>query len=239
MLLVDHTCSTPAENLALDELLLAEAESAGEPREFLRLWEPTRPMVVIGRSSQVEVEVDLAACERRGIPVLRRSSGGAAIVTGPGCLMYAVVLSYANYPQLRSIDLAHQHVMGRLRESLGSLVAGIEFQGTCDLTWNGCKFSGNALRCRRDHLLYHGTLLYGLSLDWIAECLRMPPRVPEYRAGRAHRTFVTNLPVTHDAMRRAVQHAFPTTRQYRDWDHVALQQLVEEKFTRDEWNLQL
>ncbi len=35
-----------------------------------------------------------------GIPVLRRASGGAAIVIGPGCLMYALVLSYELRPSL-------------------------------------------------------------------------------------------------------------------------------------------
>ena len=35
----------------------------------------------------VEVEVDTQACRGRGIPILRRASGGAAIVGGPGCLM--------------------------------------------------------------------------------------------------------------------------------------------------------
>ncbi|MBL8829851.1 MAG: lipoate--protein ligase family protein [Planctomycetaceae bacterium] len=238
MLLVDHTCVTPAENLALDELLLDEAEQHGAPREFLRLWEPDRPLVVIGRSSRFEIEVDRAACERRQIPVLRRSSGGAAIVTGPGCLMYAVVLSYETYPHLRSIDQAHRHVMERLVAAIGTLIPGVAFQGTCDLTWQGCKFSGNALRCRREHLLYHGTLLYDMSLDWIAECLRMPPRTPDYRAGRGHRSFVTNLPVQRESLRDAVQRAFPTQGTYADWDRERLQRLIAEKFGSDTWNQQ-
>ncbi len=239
MLLVDHTCATPAENLALDELLLDEAEEHGGPREFLRLWEPQQPLVVVGRSSHLAIEVDLAACERRQIPVLRRSSGGAAIVTGPGCLMYAVVLSYETHPHLRSIDQAHRHVMERLVTELNALVPGVAFQGTCDLTWRGCKFSGNALRCRREHLLYHGTLLYDMSLDWIAECLRMPPRTPDYRAGRGHQSFVTNLPVEREAIRSAVLAAFPTSGTYADWDRDRMRPLIDEKFGNDAWNRQL
>lgn len=237
MLFLDHTCPTPAENLALDEVLLDEAERAGEPHEVLRLWEPDRPCVVIGRSSNVAIEVDLETCRRREIPVLRRSSGGAAIVTGPGCLMYAVVLSYAARPHLRAIDLAHRFVMGRLIEALGAVVPGVTFEGTCDLTLGGCKFSGNALRCRREHLLYHGTLLYDLPLDAIAECLRMPPRVPEYRLGRDHRSFVTNLPATGEQLRGAVRAAFPTSGNYDTWDREAVKQLAEEKFSREEWTL--
>ena len=47
-------------------------------------------MVVVGRSSRLDEEVHLDACRAAGVPVLRRPSGGAAIVSGPGCLMYAL-----------------------------------------------------------------------------------------------------------------------------------------------------
>ena len=239
MLLVDHTCATPAEDLALDELLLDEAEATEGPREFLRLWEPPRPMVVIGRSSRVAEEVRVEECRRRDVPFFRRSSGGAAIVTGPGCLMYAVVLSYQEYPALRAIDLAHRHVMGKLVGALHSLVPGVEFQGTCDLTHEDRKFSGNALRCRREHLLYHGTLLYDFPLELIEQCLAAPPRTPDYREGRAHSAFVTNLPVSRESLRSALLAAWPTSGEYRDWDQAALQRIADEKFRSDAWNAKL
>src|SRR5882757_11559316 len=107
------TLDTPAENIALDEALLDLAEATGPGAEFLRIWESPRPIVVVGRSSRVHQEVDEAACRERGIPILRRSSGGAAIVAGPGCLMYAVVLSYREHPELLDITHAHRFVMGR------------------------------------------------------------------------------------------------------------------------------
>src|SRR5688500_8323897 len=98
MKLLDLTLPSPAENLALDEALLDAAEADSTAEDVLRFWEPANYCVVVGRSSQVVVEVNLEACRRRGIPVVRRSSGGAAIVAGPGCLMYAVVLSYHRQP---------------------------------------------------------------------------------------------------------------------------------------------
>ena len=82
-----------AENLALDEALLEEAEAAAQPVETLRLWEARQHAVVIGRSSRMAAEVRGDVCRELNVPVLRRISGGAAVVVGPGCLMYAVVLS--------------------------------------------------------------------------------------------------------------------------------------------------
>ena len=98
--LLDLTLPTPAENLALDEALLDEAEGAVQSRETLRLWEPGDPMVVVGRSSKIADEVRVEVCHARGIPILRRSSGGSAIVAGPGCLMYALVLNLEERPAL-------------------------------------------------------------------------------------------------------------------------------------------
>ena len=48
--------------------------------------------MVVGYANQVEVEVNVPACTARGIPILRRCSGGGTVVQGPGCLNYAVVL---------------------------------------------------------------------------------------------------------------------------------------------------
>ena len=84
MLLLDLTLPGAAENVALDEALLDEAEASSSPHELLRWWEPAAPLVVLGRSSKPEVEVRLDACARAGVPVIRRTSGGATIITGPG-----------------------------------------------------------------------------------------------------------------------------------------------------------
>jgi lipoate---protein ligase len=202
--LLDLTLPTPAENLALDEALLEQAESGDEPSAVLRLWESPEPMVVLGRSSRVADEVDEAQCQRLGLPVLRRASGGAAVVVGPGCLMYAAVLSYELHPQLQMINQAHCYALGILAAAVRRLVPAAICCGTSDLAVDGRKFSGNSLRCKRTHLLYHGTLLYDFPLSLISDCLKTPPRQPEYRQGRRHEDFVTNLPVTADQLRQAL-----------------------------------
>ncbi len=97
---------------------MAAEEGAGG--EVLRLWEPAATMVVLGSSSRLETEVRLAACQNDHVPVLRRSSGGAAIVTGPGCLMYAVVLDLRLRPDLRAIDRAHRYVLNAMAGELGA-----------------------------------------------------------------------------------------------------------------------
>ena len=204
-------------------------------------------MVVVGRSSRVAKEVNEPFCRQEGIPILRRSSGGAAIVTGPGCLMYALVLSYAVRPELKDITRAHSFILKQLTTSLGPLLshAGtITCAGTSDLATarrehdaaTARKFSGNSLRVKRTHLLYHGTLLYDFDLGLIEKCLRMPPRQPDYRNARPHGDFVMNVPATREQLVDAVIAAFPMASAPTDVPQSRVEQLVAERFGNDRWN---
>ena len=244
------TLPTPAENLALDEALLDEAEEENSAWEFLRIWESPDPFVVLGRASRFAEEVNEAACTARAIPTLRRSSGGAAIVAGPGCLMYAVVLSYQLRPELRDIGRAHKFVLSRMAGALQDLDGGRRGvsapepsqAGTSDLAIHkkgagNLKFSGNSLRAKRTHLLYHGTLLYDFDLSLIATYLRMPPRQPAYRDARDHTDFVTNLTLSRADLLRAVDAAWPTNGELADWPRARVQKLVSERYSCDSWNL--
>ena len=167
---------------------------------------------------------------------MRRSSGGAAIVTGPGCLMYAVVLSFELRPMLRAIDHAHRFVLGKAVSALRPLVPGVHCRGTSDLAIGELKFSGNSIRVKRDHLLYHGTLLYDFALNLVDECLAMPPRQPDYRQGRSHESFVANLPLSSTAIRRALVAAWKAGELSADWPSQRTTSLVVERYARNEWN---
>lgn len=240
------TLPSPAENLALDEALLEWAEQERPDLELLRLWEPTQPMVVVGRSSRVGLEVNEEACRAHRVPILRRSSGGAAIVTGPGCLIYTLVLSYEARPDLRDITRAHSFILGKLEASLRSLLAdvgSVSWAGTSDLVFCGQslssiprKFSGNSLRVKRMHLLYHGTLLYDFDLTLIEKLLRMPPRRPDYRGARPHSDFVMNLPANRQHLLEAINSAWPTSGELTDVPMSRVENLAATRFANDEWN---
>jgi lipoate-protein ligase A len=239
------TLDSPAANLALDEALLDAAEADGPTAEVLRLWESPRPMVVLGRSSRVNLEVDASACAARGVPILRRSSGGAAIVAGPGCLMFAVVLSYERRPEARGIHASHAYVLDRIAGALRSHVGTVERAGTSDLVLVDetdtpaavRKFSGNSLRVKRTHFLYHGTLLYEFDLALIAACLKSPPRQPEYRQARGHDDFVANLPMTRESLEAALSAAWPAEGELTEWSPAHVNELVRERYGQDKWNL--
>ncbi len=251
MHLFNHTLPLAAENLALDEALLAAAETGEIQDGILRLWEPDRYFVVLGRSSDPTVEVNLDACRARKIPVLRRASGGGTILAGPGCLMYAVILSYDEHPELKSISRAHQFVLNRIAAELNpppryseeGLDEGfdnpaenglrITLAGTSDLAFSTTrgwqKFSGNALRAKRTHLLYHGTLLYNFDLDLVATLLAQQTREPPYRAARTHREFIANLPLSREQIVAALVTAWNADQPLLNWPRERMRELVQER----------
>ncbi|HUE74404.1 MAG TPA: lipoate--protein ligase family protein [Pirellulaceae bacterium] len=231
---LEVTLPTAAENVALDEALL-DAGEEGRGGEHLRIWELAQPAVIVGRSSRLAEEVRLDECRRRGIEIVRRASGGAAIVAGPGCLLYSLILCYGERPHLRHLDQAHGYVLGRLAAAIGRHVPGVAYRGTSDLAVGEKKFSGNSLRCKRDWFLYHGTLLYAAELDLIESLLATAPRQPAYRGGRSHAQFVTNLPLARDALVEAVREAFAAGPVAEVWPQQDVQRLVREKYGREEW----
>jgi lipoate-protein ligase A len=232
---LDLTLATLPENLALDEALLLGAES-GEVGEILRFWEWPSPAVVLGAGGRIADEVEEAACTADGVPVLRRSSGGGTVLLGKGCLLFSLVLSYERSPLLREVRSSYCYILGILREALADLLPGVACAGTSDLAAAGLKFSGNSQQRKRNSLLHHGTLLYAFDSCLLSRYLRQPPRQPEYRAGRDHKAFVRNLPVTAEELRRRLRIAWGIQEATNSWPADVVQRLVAKKYSRTEWN---
>lgn len=235
------TLPSVAENLALDEALLEQAQASPAGTESLRIWQADSPFVVLGRSSRVADEIQSPAAQQPAIPVFRRVSGGATVAAGPGCMFYALVLSLEQRPHLRMLDQAHQFVMGQMKAALQPLVPQLEFDGTCDLVVAGRKVSGNSVRLIRDWMLYHGTLLLDMDLTLVDRWLKHPPREPEYRGGRSHADFLANLHIPYQAVANALYATWPIGQPVEPGVHplplARIESLVREKYSQDAWNL--
>jgi lipoate-protein ligase A len=231
---LDLTLPTIAENLALDEALLLEAE-AGHGGEVLRLWEWPDFAIVLGSGCQLTLAADEAACLAGGVPILRRSSGGGSVLLGAGCLCYGLVLAYDRSPALSGIRSSYIFILERIRRAFSDILPGIGCAGTSDLAIAGRKFSGNSQQRKRGFLLHHGTVLYDFALDQIGSYLRSPARQPDYRRGRDHTDFLTNLPADAAQLRQRLRTAWEAETLVRAWPRERVAQLTAEKYTRTEW----
>ena len=247
MKFLDLSLGTPAENLAGDEALLDLCEEEGV--EALRFWESRQNFVVVGYGNSVAREVNVAGCRARGVPILRRCSGGGTVVQGPGCLNYNLTLRIPDDGPLTTVTGTNQFVMERNRAALEKLLGGeVSVQGHTDLAWrevetrpsalnrSWLKFSGNAQRRRRRSLVFHGTILHGFDLSLIDDLLLFPSQQPGYRADRGHAEFVRNIPANADQIRAALCAAWQATEPSPTLTRERLEPLLREHYQNDAWN---
>ena len=248
---LDVQLPTVEENLALDEALLELAHEGLAVTACVRTWMAAEPVVVLGSSSRGNEEIDLAACEADGVRIVRRPSGGATVVLGPGCLMWSVVTPHPTATP--SIESIHAAMLGPLAAGLSrelseaklpSAGRRVERRGTSDLAMIDTaasadtterKVSGNALRVRRHGVLYHGTLLDAFDLNMVNRVLRHPPREPDYRGRRSHTDFIANLGLGRPALERIVRTAFHATIASAEWPRDRVARLARDRYAASDW----
>jgi lipoate-protein ligase A len=243
---LDLTLPSAAGLLAADEALLDWCE-AGHAGEIVSFWEPPAAFVVLGYANRVAAEVNLPACEQQGVPIFRRCTGGGTVVQLPGGLNYSLILRITADGPTRSISSANAFIMERNRAAvqaaLGAPELTVTVRGHTDLAvaspaapgaW--LKVAGNAQRRRRHFLLFHGTLLLDCNLPRIGELLRMPTLEPDYRAGRAHHDFVTNLRLPPAAVKAALREAWGADAPLADPPLKEIEKLAQEKYVTHAWN---
>lgn len=236
---IDESMKSPEENLACDEALLNMVERGATP-ETLRVWESEARFVVVGVSQGVGDHVDVDACRRDGVPILRRCSAGGCVVQGPGSLNYALALLYDLHPETQTIRGSYCYILNRLSAAFQSRGFAVRHQGVSDLAWNDRKISGNAQKRRKRGFLHHGTLLYGSPNDWMRRYLREPADRPNYRGQRVHDEFIVRLPLIADELRTVIREAFglvdavPTTFDHRTRNEA--QSLLLTKYEDPAWH---
>jgi lipoate-protein ligase A len=158
-------------NMALDEVLLESTASGAPPVLRFFGWDP--PAVSVGYFQGLREEVDTEACRRRGFDLVRRISGGGAVLHKSE-LTYSIAMRL-DHPLAKS-DLGESYrlLCGGLLEGLRRLGVDVVFSGINDILAGGKKVSGNAQTRRAGCLLQHGTVILDSDVDVMFEVLRVP-----------------------------------------------------------------
>jgi len=224
MILKDVSFRTPQENILFDEVLLHLAEQGATP-QTLRFWESKELFIVLGKIGRLKEEVCVKSALQQRIPVVRRFSGGGAVLQGPGCLNFSLILSKSQDPTLDDLHRSYRFILGKVAQALSLLKVEAVFQPPSDLSLKETnkKISGNAQHRARRYILHHGTLLYQFDLIQMERFLKMPRQMPFYRRNRAHEDFVANLPLKGEDLdiKKAFQRVFGAE---QEQNHLTLQE---------------
>jgi len=166
----------PALNMAIDEALLLRCKrESSSPVLRLYTWNP--PALSLGRFQKASEEIDLEACRRRGIPIVRRPTGGKAILHNRD-LTYSVVgptsiaawgkdiletyrmVSEALATGLRQLGVAAKLQPVRKQNPRESALLGAcaLFPASHEILVEGKKLVGSAQKRLRRSFLQHGSI---------------------------------------------------------------------------------
>lgn len=179
------------EGFVEDDDLIAATRTDGATR--MRVYRLPSPVVVLGRGSDPGVELDVDACVRDRIPVLRRRGGGCAVVIDPGNVIVSVTTAMSG---LAGHRIAFERISAWLVDALARMgIPGVRREGSSDLALGDRKVAGACIYRPRDSVYYSASVLVKPDVSLVERYLRHPPREPEYRRGRSHREFMGALGV--------------------------------------------
>ncbi len=180
-------------NMAVDEYLMGLSATRGVP--VLRLYQWERPTLSVGRNQRLDKTVDFQACHDAGVHIVRRMTGGQAVLHGSD-LTYAVsapldgsdfgesILS--TYRALSRVFLlvfselgfrpTVQTYSGRQRHALASPICFVT-PSAQEILIGGKKLVGSAQRRRPEGFLQHGSIPYAPQAEMLAKLLHGASRV--------------------------------------------------------------
>jgi lipoate-protein ligase A len=170
-----------ATNMAIDEALWRTRQSnAGPPTVRFFAWAP--PTVSLGYGQPLDEAVDVAACRRLGVGLVRRPTGGSAIYhDGPEReLTYTVVAASADLGTAADLLATYNWIALALCRGLRALGAAAEIvpipdgegpppafcfarTGRYEIEVAGRKLVGSAQRRQGVCFLQHGSVLLGVD----------------------------------------------------------------------------
>ncbi len=164
---------SPRMNLALDEVLTARV-GAGLRNPTLRLWEWNESAVVIGSFQSYRNEVDPEGAARHGYDVVRRISGGGAMLMGAEAIItYSLYVPAALVAGMTFAD-SYAFLDDWALQALRSLGVEATYQPLNDIASPQGKIGGAAQkRLAGGGILHHATLSYDMDGQVLTEVLRI------------------------------------------------------------------
>jgi len=158
-----------ADNMAIDDAI-AECVASGLSPPTIRFYMWREPGAVsIGRFQSAADELDIEACRRLGIEIVRRRTGGGAVFHDSEITYSVAAPEWYFSPGIHG---SYHEICSCIIRGLSYLGIKADFRPINDVIVNGKKISGSAQTRRNGVILQHGTILYGLDRQKMFTVLR-------------------------------------------------------------------
>jgi lipoate-protein ligase A len=244
--LVDSGVVSPEYSAASDEAIV-NARRAGSVPNTVHFYTRDSPTISIGYNRSVEKSVFTDESARRGIKIIRRFSGGSAVFTDKGQLIFALILDASLLPS--DIVESYEKMCGAIIRGLSILGVKAEYKPVNDIIVGGRKISGSAQLRRGGVVLHHGTMLIDTDLESLAAVLRPPQGRKDGQLVMKHVTNLReemgeapDLQVIKRALVKGISDTFGATmypRSLTSHETDDIDKLIEEKYGSRDWNWKL
>lgn len=173
---IDEGGRSASFNMALDDILLRLRAQDLIP-DTLRFLKFSPHAVLVGYHQAVEEEVREEFCERFGIEINRRITGGGAIYFDETQIGWEIVCDISGLEIDGKLDSLSQIMSMPLIQALRGFGIRAEFRPRNDIETEGRKISGMGGTCadgRREVVLFQGTILTDFDVETMARALRVP-----------------------------------------------------------------
>ncbi len=185
LVFIDNEDTTdPAANLAIEEYVLRHMDPS---RDYLLLYR-NEPSVIVGRNQNVLEEVHDSYVRDKGIPVLRRLSGGGTVYHDPQNLNFSFVTRYEP-SRLHNFHFFNAPIVRVLR----TMGVPAEMNDRNDIMADGRKISGSAQFSSRGRMFSHGTLLFNSGLKELEQVISTRMKQIRSKSHKSVRSVVANI----------------------------------------------
>ena len=199
-------------------------------------WKPSA--VSIGYFQSLEEEVDVKKCKKAGIDVVRRLTGGGAVLHEHE-LTYSFITKIYPTNIMESYRLICEPVVMCLK----NLGLDAKFSPLNDIIVGDKKVSGNAQTRRKNTLLQHGTILLDVDVEKMFSVLKVPSEKIKDKMIQDVKARVMGLKKTYDEVAQGLQDSFSQkfeSEVFKDDiktdEEIEARILAKYKYGSDEWN---
>jgi len=171
--LLDTGVRPASENMALDEAVL-KARSEGAVPNTVRFLQFFPEAVLVGWHQGVAEEVRVEYCQREGLDINRRITGGGAILFDRSGLGWELIASKHDLGMSVATEELFEKVCQAAIEGLRELGVAASFRPRNDIEVDGRKISGTGGTEEGSAFLFQGTLLVDFDVEKMIRALRIP-----------------------------------------------------------------